>query len=198
MKHVIRRERLRRLERFMAKIEFTRPPPHLVERWMQTLVELYIGHLRAESPDWPNSILSVVGALENLRIKPTIAYIHDPITQRANAIRKVLATGDIATVDRMLKKLASKAEGKSIGSEIQSHNRSHGNKRGPYEDLLDEIYRDDPGIGHKQLERTLHKQIGKGVIDHINDSTGEIILTDGRCFKLTGLKDQIYKRRKFL
>jgi hypothetical protein len=198
MRDGIRHERLLRLQRFLAKMESTHPPPHLVERWTQTLVDLYLGYLRAENPDWPNSKISYRDALESLRGEPTIEYIHDPVQKRANAIRKVLATGDQGAVDQMLKKLASKAEGRAIGSEIQAHNRSHGNKSGPYEDLLDDLYRADPGIGHKQLDRKLRNLVGKGVIDYINDSTGEIILTDGRTFKTSGLKDQIYRRRKLL
>jgi hypothetical protein len=198
MRDVIRRERVERLARFLAKMETTYPPPHLVKRWTQTLVVLYLGHLRAESPDWPNSKISYRDALESLRGAPTLAYIHDPVKRRANAIRKVLATGDLAAVDQMLNKLASDAEGRAISAEIQSHNRSRGNKRGSYEDLLDDLYRADPGIGHKQLERELRKHVGKGAISHIIDSLNEIVLTDGRIFTLTGLKDQIYKRRKFL
>lgn len=198
MRDGIRHERLLRLQRFLGKMESTHPPPHLVERWTQTLVDLYLGYLRAENPDWPNSKISYRDALESLRGEPTIEYIHDPVQKRANAIRKVLATGDKGAVDQMLKKLASKAEGRAIGSEIQAHNRSHGNKSGPYEDLLDDLYRADPGIGHKQLDRKLRNLVGKGVIDYINDSTGEIILTDGRTFKTSGLKDQIYRRRKLL
>ena len=198
MREEVRIERLDRLERFLAKVASTSSPPHLVDRWMQTLVELYLGYLRAENSDWPNSKISYRDALESLRGEPTIEYIHDPVQKRANAIRKVLATGDKGAVDQMLKKLASKAEGRAIGSEIQSHNRSHGNKRGPYEDLLDDLYRADPGNGAKQLAQKLRNLVGKGVIDHINDSTGEIILMDGREFLLSGLKDQIYKRRKFL
>lgn len=198
MRDVIRCERFERLDRLLEKMEVTSPPPHLVERWMQTLVELYLGYLRAESPDWPNSTTSTRDAVESLRSEPVLEYIHDPVKRRANAIRKVLATGDRAAVDRMLEKLASDDEGRAIGSEIQSHNRSRGNKRGLYEDLLDDLYRADPGIGHKQLERELREHVGKGVISHINDSLNEIVLTDGRVFKLTGLKDQIYKRRKFL
>ena len=198
MRNEIRRERVERLARFLAKIEVTSPPPHLVARWMQTLVELYLGCLRAESPDWPNSTTSTRNALESLRGEPVLEYIHDPVKRRANAIRKVLATGDRAAVDRMLEKLASDDEGRAIGSEIQSHNRSRGNKRGRYEDLLDDLYRADPGIGHKQLERELREHVGKGVISHINDSLNEIVLTDGRVFMLTGLKDQICRRRKFL
>jgi hypothetical protein len=197
MREEVRIERLDRLERFLAKVASTSSPPHLVDRWMQTLVELTLGYLRAENSDWPNSKISYRDALESLRGEPMIEYIHDPVQKRANAIRKVLATGDKGAVDHMLKKLASEAEGKAIGSEIQAHNRARGNKRGPYEDLLDDLYRADPGIGHKQLERELRKQVGKGVIHHINDSTDEIILADKRVFKLSGLKDQIYKRRKF-
>jgi len=198
MRDEIRRERVVRLQQFLAKIESTDPQPHLVERWIKTLVDLYLGHRRVESSDWPNSTISMRDAVKNRRGVPTFEYIHDPVKKRANAIRKVLATGDHAEAERMLKKLASDSEGRAISSEIQSHNRSRRNKRGAYEDLLDDLYRADPRIGNKQFARQLQKHVGKGVIDHINDSTGEIILADGRVFKLSGLKDQIYKRRKLL
>lgn len=198
MREVVCRERLARLERFLAKVEATRPPPHLADRWAQTLVELYLGHLRAENSEWPNSTISIRDALEDIRSEPLFCYIHDPVKRRANEIRKVLATGDLVAADQMLKRLASSAEGRAIGSEIQVHNRSHGNKRGAYEDLLDNLFRTDPSIGHKQLAIELQKHVGKkSVIHHIDDSSGEIVLNDGRTFKTSGLKDQIYKRRKF-
>jgi hypothetical protein len=198
MREEVRIERLSRLERFLAKVESTRPPRHLVGRWAKTLTALYLGHLRAESLDWPRTEIKygdVFAGSGDLRLH---MYVHGPVLDRVNAILEKLSECDHFAVENMLKKLASKAEGRAIGSEIQVHNRSHGNKRGPYEDLLDDLYRADPGIGHKQLARKLRDLVGKGVIDHINDSTGEIILMDGREFKLSGLKDQIYKRRKFL
>ena len=58
MREEVRIERLDRLERFLAKVASTSSPPHLVDRWMQTLVELYLGYLRAENSDWPNSKIS--------------------------------------------------------------------------------------------------------------------------------------------
>ena len=198
MREEVRIERLSRLERFLAKVESTRPPRHLVGRWAKTLTALYLGHLRAESLDWPRTAIKsgdVFAGSGDLRLH---MYVHGPVLDRVNAILEKLSECDHFAVENMLKKLASKAEGRAIGSEIQVHNRSHGNKRGPYEDLLDDLYRADPGIGHKQLDRKLRNLVGKGVIDYINDSTGEIILTDGRTFKTSGLKDQIYRRRKLL
>ena len=194
----VRIERLSRLERFLAKVESTRPPRHLVGRWAKTLTTLYLGHLRAESLDWPRTEIKygdVFAGSGDLRLH---MYVQGPVLDRVNAILEKLRECDHFAVENMLKKLASKAEGRAIGSEIQAHNRSHGNKSGPYEDLLDDLYRADPGIGHKQLDRKLRNLVGKGVIDYINDSTGEIILTDGRTFKTSGLKDQIYRRRKLL
>ena len=198
MREEVRIERLSRLERFLAKVESTRPPRHLVGRWAKTLTTLYLGHLRAESLDWPRTEIKygdVFAGSGDLRLH---MYVHGPVLDRVNAILEKLSECDHFAVENMLKKLASKAEGRAIGSEIQAHNRSHGNKSGPYEDLLDDLYRADPGIGHKQLDRKLRNLVGKGVKDYINDSTGEIILTDGRTFKTSGLKDQIYRRRKLL
>jgi hypothetical protein len=94
--------------------------------------------------------------------------------------------------------MASEQGGKAIASEIQSHNSSHKHKKRSYEKLLDELFKDNPDIGHRELEKELHKRAGAGTIHHIDKSSGEIVLNDGRTFQLSGLKDQIYKRRKSL
>jgi hypothetical protein len=112
-------------------------------------------------------------------------------------------TGNIVECDlhfpkEILEKLASEQGGKKIASEIQAHNRSNRNKPKDYEKLLDAIYKDNPKIGHKELDKALHKYVGDGVIQRIDNSLGEIVLTDGRTFKLSGLKDQINRRRNLL
>jgi hypothetical protein len=69
-------------------------------------------------------------------------------------------------------------------------------KHGPYEELLDQIYKSNPFIGHKELYQILLGQVGKGVIKYIDSQHGLIVLEDGREFAVSGLKDQIYKRRR--
>ena len=109
-------------------------------------------------------------------------------------IKKIIA-GDHKGALKDAKRLKSEEEGKIIGSEVQSHHASRKHKNRPYEKLLEEIYKARPSIGHKEMERVLRTHVGKGVIKRIDDSLGEIILEDGRDFRISGLKDKIYKLR---
>ena len=184
MREKVRIERLNRLERFIDKVQTTTLIPHLANRLTRDLIDLFLAYARAESREWPNS---------------NINYIHLPVQKRANEALKKLRQGDIrGAKDIIEKQLASDAAGKKIGSEIQAHNRSHRNKKGAYERLQEEIVKEKPTIGHKEFEIALRKKIGYGVIVSMDDSTNEIVLTDGRTFKVTGLKHRLSKIRKFI
>jgi len=198
MREIIRNERLIRLERFIKKIESVDVPPHLVGRWAKTLVELYLGRIRAEHLDWPNTRIGFEDVYDRSGETFLHMYVHDPVRKMANAALQKLKEKNYKSVKEILEKLASEQGGKEIASEIQAHNRSNRNKPKDYEKLLDAIYKDNPKIGHKELDKTLHKYVGDGVIQRIDNSLGEIVLTDGRTFKLSGLKDQINRRRNLL
>lgn len=198
MRESIRLERQVRLENFLDKIEATTPPPHLIRRWTKTLIELYLGHLRVEDPEWPNSKISVSDVINRSQGVWLHMYVHTPVINRADNIIKKLLAGDNQGALEEAEKLKSIEEGKKIASEIQSHNASHKHKKLEFEKLLDKLFKNDPTIGHKEFERELKKHVGQGVIQRIDDSLGEIVLEDGRIFKLSGLKDQLYKRRRSL
>ena len=196
MREFIRIERQIRLENFINKIETLHPPPHLTRRWTTTLIELYLGHLRAEDTEWPNSKITAVDVVLRTKGIWVHMYVHTPVSTRADRIIKKLIAGDHQGALRDAKRLKSASEGKKIGSEIQSHHSSHKHKARSYEKLLEGIVKVNPIIGHKEMERVLRTNVGKGVIKRIDDSLNEIILEDGRDFKLSGLKDKIYKLRK--
>ena len=198
MREIIRNERLIRLERFIKKIESVDVPTHLVGRWARTLVELYLGRIRAEHLDWPNTRISFEDVYDRSGDTFLHMYVHDPVRKMANAALQKLKEKNHKSVKEILEKLASEQGGKEIASEIQAHNRSNRNKPKDYEKLLDKIYKENPKIGHKELGKELLKYVGDGVIQRIDNSLGEIVLADGRTFKLSGLKDQINRRRNLL
>lgn len=198
MREIIRNERLIRLERFIKKIESVDVPTHLVGRWARTLVELYLGRIRAEHLDWPNTRISFEDVYDQSGDTFLHMYVHDPVRKMANAALQKLKEKNYKSVKEILEKLASEQGGKEIASEIQANNRSNRNKPKDYEKLLDKIYKENPKIGHKELGKELHKYVGDGVIQRIDNSLGEIVLADGRTFKLSGLKDQINRRRNLL
>lgn len=195
MREGIRIERQNRLEKFLNKIETSAPAPQLMRRWTKTLIELYLGHLRVEDPEWPNSKMTYGDVVQRAQGTWAHMYVHTPVSTRADSIVKKLLANDYEGAIEDAKQLRSVEEGKKIGSEIQSHNASHKHKKRGYEKLLEDLYKAKPDIGHKEMERELRRRVGKGVIKYIDDSLGEINLEDERVFKLNGLKDKIYKMR---
>ena len=199
MREKVRIERLNRLERFIDKVQTNTSIPHLANRLTRDLIDLFLAYARAESREWPNSNINYKDIFNAEKNGFNFAYIHLPVQKRANEALKKLRQGDIrGAKDIIEKQLASDAAGKKIGSEIQAHNRSHRNKKGAYERLQEEIVKAKPNIGHKEFEIALRKKIGNGVIVSMDDSTNEIVLTDGRTFKVTGLKHRLSKIRKFI
>jgi hypothetical protein len=195
MREFIRIEREIRLINFLNKVESSAPPAHLARRWTKTLIELYLGHLRAEDSDWPNSKITISDVVLRTKGIWVHMYVHTPVSIRAERLIKKIIAGDYDGALEDAKRLKSNAEGKKIGSEIQSHHASQKHKSRAYEKLLEDLVKKKPVIGHKEMERVLRTHVGKGVIKRIDDSLGEIILEDGRDFKLSGLKDKIYKLR---
>ncbi len=198
MRDLILIERKHRLENFLHKVETTSPPPHLVERWTKNLIELYVGYLRAEDPEWPNSKLTTADALRPFNELNVYMYVHAPVQKRLNEALRKLNEGNIKAAEKILMKLASEEEGKNIHSEIQKINRSKRGRHEGYNQLIDQFYKDDPDIKSPQLLQRLRKEAGKGVISIIDDRNNRILLEDGKEFLITGLDDQLSKRRKKL
>lgn len=192
-------ERQVRLENFINKYEASPPPPHLAKRWSKSLIELYLGYLRAEDPEWPNSKITLDDVLLRSQGVWLHMYVHTPVSNRADSILKKIHAGDVKGAIAELEQLRSSEEGKKIGSEIQSQNSSHKHKKRAFEKLQEDIVRANPRIGHKEFERELRKHIGKGVIKSMNDSLNEIWLeNDERRFKISGLKHRLSKLRKII
>lgn len=198
MREFIRIERKRRLENFLYKVETTSPPPHLVGRWTKNLIELYVGYLRAEDAAWPKSKITNVDALQPFNDLNVHMYVHDPVQKRMYEALKKLNEGDIKAVAKILMKLTSEEEGKKISSEIQKIHRSKRTRNKPFNDLLDQIYKNDLNINTHELLRKLKKEVGKGVILRIEERNNLIVLEDRGEFSISGLKDQLSKRRNQL
>lgn len=199
MKESVRIGRQVRLENFLVKIEATTPPPHLIRRWTKTLIELYVGHLRAEDPEWPNSKITLHHAAKKMHGVWLHMYVHTPVQIEIRKALQKLAEKDYAGVKRILEETASDEFGKTINSKIQSGNSSHKHKKRAYENLQEAIVRKNPKIGHKEFERELRTHIGKGVIVSMDDSLNEIRLNnDERIFKISGLKHRLSKIRNVI
>jgi len=198
MRKQIASERKARLERLLTKIETSRIPSNLKKRWLSNLLELYLGYCRVRDENWPNSNLNISKVFadnENLVLR---MYVHEPVSLRVQKILDIYDGGDHKTVRAALEKLRSQEEGVKIKSEIQTIHRSNAYKPKEYEQLLDDIFKKNPAIREKEILKELRKQVGKGIINHIEDDNNLIKLKDGREFAISGLKDQIYKRRKNL
>jgi hypothetical protein len=193
----IRIERQIRLEKFLDKFEASTPPPHLAMRWSKSLIELYLGYLRAEDPEWPNSKITLDDVLLRSQGVWLHMYVHTPVSNRADSIIEKLLTKDWEGAIAEAKRLRSAEEGQKIASEIQSHNASHRHKKRGFEKLQEDIAKANPHIGHKDFERELRKHIGKGVIHSMDDALNEIrLINDERIFTISGLKHRLTKLKK--
>ena len=196
MRNLIREERISRLQKYVLKIERTDPPTHLTGRWAKTLIELYLGQLRAEDPEWPRSKLS---ANDLYRTSPNFLlhmYVHTPVQKRVEEALKKLSSKNYAGVKKVLEDLASNQAGLEIQSEIQRMHSAKSRKNHVYHTLLDKIFEENPAIGHRDTLRRLKQEVGNGVIKSINEQTDEIVLKNGSVFSTRGLKDQMLNRRR--
>ncbi len=198
MRELILIDRRRRLEKLLDKIETTYTPPHLVGSRTKSLIKMYVDYLRAEDPEWPNSKITSADAIQSLNDLVLHMYVHTPVQERVNEARKKIREGDIKGADKILKKLASEEEGEIIHSEIQVIHRSKRGRHKGFNDLIDQIFRENPSIKSPQLLQRLRKEVGKGLIISIKDDHNEINLSDDTTFSISGLDDHLSKRRKKL
>jgi hypothetical protein len=198
MRKQIEIERKARLERLLTKIESSRTPSNLKNKWLSNLLELYLGYCRARDESWPNSNLNISKVFADNKNLVLHMYVHEPVSVRVQKILDIYDSGDHMTARAALEKLRSKEEGVKIKSEIQTIHRSNAYKPKEFEQLLDDIFKKNPAIREKEMLNELSKQVGKGIINHFEDDNNLIKLKDGREFAISGLKDQIYKRRKNL
>ena len=195
MREKVRIERQVRLEKFLYKIETSPPPPHLVGRKTKTLIDLSLGHARAEDPDWPHSRITYKNLFSRSSDGFLHMYVHTPVQQRAADALAALKNGNKEEAIKKLERLISDEEGKEIGSEIQTIHRSKRTKNKPHHDLLDKAYKEDPSINDHRLLQRLKKEVGNGVIRSVDERNNKIYITGGGEFNITGLKDQLSDRR---
>ena len=198
MRDTVRIERQIRLEKILFKIEAQLQPPHLVGRRTETLIDLYLGHVRAEDPDWPNSKITYKDLFARSFDGFVRMYVHTPVQQRVSDALETLKNGNKKEAIAKLERLISDEGGKEIGSAIQAIHRSKRTKNKPYHDLLDQAYKDDPSINDHRLLQRIKKEVGKGVIRSVDERNNKIYIAGGGEFTITGLKDQLSDRRKII
>lgn len=198
MRESIRIERQIRLENFLDKIEATTPPPHLIRRRIKTLIELYLGHLRVEDPEWPNSKVSAKEILLSSANGYAHMYVHIPVQRRAAEALQALKTDNLELVEKLLKKMMSEEGGKAIQSEIQTIHRSKRGKNNKFHNLIDELFKKEPAMNDNRLLQLLKREVGREVIRSIDERNNKIYIQGGGEFAITGLKDHLSKRRKQL
>jgi hypothetical protein len=195
MREIILEERRQRLERFITKVNTKEPLPHLRLRWVGELLDLLFGYLRTKNEAWPRSSTTMPERIEGTAGPFLQMYVHDPVISRTKDAIRILDKGDLKGLRAFLERLASAEEGELIGSEIQTIYARRKHKGGPFEDLLIEIFKQNPAISGKDFEREVRKHVGGPIIRSMNDQLNEIILKDGRDFKISGLEDRLSKLR---
>ena len=195
MREIILEERLQRLERFITKVKTKEPPAHLRRRWADELIDLLFGYLRTKNEAWPSSSMIVPERIGGTAGPFMQMYVHDPVISRTKDAIRILDKGDLKDLRAFLERLASEEEGKLIGSEIQTIYARRKHKDGPFEDLLIEIFQKNTTISGKDFEREVRKHVGGPIIRSMNDQLNEIILRDGRDFKISGLQHRLTKLR---
>lgn len=198
MREEIRIERQVRLEKFLHKFGASTPPQPSAVRWTKTLINLYLGYLRTEDPEWPSSKISLEDIYQRSTNGYLHMYVHAPVARRAAEALKAADDGNNDLVKELLKKMMSSQEGQVIHSEIQTIHRSKRQKNKKFHDLLDQIYRNDTSINDHRLLQLLKKEVGKGVIRSIDERNNKIYIEGGGEFAVSGLKDHLSDRRKHL
>jgi hypothetical protein len=191
----IRIERERRLLNWLTRIESGDLPRGAPKKIIETLLDLYTAFLRAQDKRWPN--FTEAGRIEFNRnaISKLIGYIKlDPFIKRVEEAIVTLHGGDVAKANEILQAIVDEKD--AIASEMQRANRKGKSKDTNYTKLLKEIVKKNPDISAKDLSAKLEKEIGMGVIRDINYRSDTIVTAIGEEYKISGLKDQIYKLRR--
>jgi len=190
----IRIEREQRLIKCLTRIESGNLSRSTPEKNIETLLDLYTAFLRTEDKRWPN--FTEEGRIEFNRnaISNLIGYINlDPIMERVKAAI-VLSGGSLEYAEKIAQTIVNEKD--ALLSEMQSGNRKGKSKDTNYTKLLKEIVKKNPDISAKELLVELKKEIGKGVIRDIDCRLDIIVTAIGEEYKISGLKDQIYKLRR--
>jgi hypothetical protein len=191
----IRIERERRLIKCLTRIESGNLPRGTPKKNIKTLLDLYTAFLRSEDNRWPNFTEEGRIEFDHNVISNLIRYIKlDPFIKRVEEALVTLHGGDVAKVQEILQTIVDEKD--AIASEMQRANRKGKSKDTNYTKLLKEIIQKNPDISAKDLSAKLEKEIGMGVIRDVNYRSDTIVTAIGEEYKISGLKDQIYKLRK--
>jgi hypothetical protein len=191
----IRIERERRLIKSLTRIESGNLPRGTPKKNIKTLLDLYTAFLRSEDNRWPNFTEEGRIEFDHNVISNLIGYIKlDPFIKRVEEALVTLHGGDVAKVQEILQTIVDEKD--AIASEMQRANRKGKSKDTNYKKLLKEIIQKNPDISAKDLSAKLEKEIGMGVIRDVNYRSDTIVTAIGEEYKISGLKDQIYKLRK--
>jgi hypothetical protein len=190
----IRIEREQRLIKCLTRIESGNLSRSTPKKNIETLLDLYAAFLRTEDKRWPN--FTEEGRIEFNRnaISNLIGYINlDPIMERVKAAI-VLSGGSLEYAEKIAQTIVNEKD--ALLSEMQSGNRKGKSKDTKYTKLLKDIVQKNLNISAKELLVELKKEIGKGVIRDIDCRLDTIVTAIGEEYKISGLKDQIYKLRR--
>jgi hypothetical protein len=191
IKHEIEDRLLNRLHHLKAGRRFKGTTEHQVKY----LVELYIAYAKTQARNWPKN--SDVSAAENGRTAASnlLSFINlDPfIGPVRNAITALMA-GNTKKALGILQKIVDEQD--QILGEIQSKNRKGKTKDSSFKDLLRKILRANPTLSSDGVLKELKKEIGNGVIKAIKYDTDQIITSKNEEYKISGLKDHIYKIKR--
>ena len=118
----------------------------------------------------------------------------DPMLSTVEKAFRKMATGQGTSAVRLLK-AAVNAKIQAISNE-QRRKAQTPKRANPVNSLIEQIVTRNPAISMKELLRTLHGQIGQGVIDDIDEEY--ITPADGKFeeIKVDGLKDRLTRIKK--
>lgn len=118
----------------------------------------------------------------------------DPALLHVEKALRRFATGRGSDAVTLLKRTITDRQ--QATSDEQRRRASTPRNLDPLQELIEKLVRDKPKISAKELEKCLHREIGRGVITHIVDN--EIELEGGRraSVKISGLKDRLTRAKQ--
>jgi hypothetical protein len=162
---------------------------------VRSLIDLYMAYLRSQRSNWPKISNAEAAEINRTAASNLLNFINlDPFMGRIRKAITVLMAGDVKKALEILQKIVD--EQNEIIGEIQGNNRRGKTKDSSFKGLLKEILRKNPDITTKGVLSELENQSGKGVIKRIKHDTDQIITAKSEEYKISGLKDLIYKAKK--
>jgi hypothetical protein len=191
IKHEIEKRLIDRLQHLEGGRKFNGTS----EQQVRSLVDLYMAYTRSQRKNWPH--LSEAECVEVNRSSSSnlLSFINlDPFIGPVRKAITALMGGDAKKALAILQKIVDEQD--KIVGEIQGSNRRGKTKDSAFKSLLREILRKNPNLSTLGVLKELKNEIGNGVIKAIKYDTDQIITSKGEEYKISGLKDLIYKIKK--